>query len=231
VNTQYISLVLASPRHKAVREGLLGLVPKVVQPASGDPAYRPGKVRYVHYLRHFLIGKGRWEPLTSSSEAAAPRPCVMDRFEFTNDYLRNLVGKARPISFLLDDYIEFHRVQVVLEMLTSLSSFRVQLVANKGPLSRICRQIAESVQLDSNNNLPGCKFTAAGDDRTARMEQISWTVGRPMLMLFLAERSPDLDLRPLSHTQLFKWEEQEDRLLTIELAKKKHQPSAAASSF
>jgi len=229
VNTQYISLVLASPRSKAVREGLLGMMPKAVQPASGDPAYRPGKVRYVHYLRHFLIGKGRWEPLASSSEAGAPEPCIMDRFEFTGEYLQNLVTKPRPISFSLSDYIEFHRVQIVLEMLTGLGSFRVQLVANKGPLSRICRRIAENVRSDSSNNLPGCKFTAAGEaDSMARMEQISWAAGRPMLALFLNDWDPDL--RPLSHTQLWKWEEQEDKILTTELAKKKHQPSAGASS-
>jgi hypothetical protein len=228
VNTQYISLVLASPRPKAIREGLLGVMPKVVQPATGDPQYRPGKVRYNHYLRHFLIGKDRWEPVLCS-ESYPTRPRFMDRFEFTNEYLRNLVAKPRPISFSLDDHLEFHRVQVVLEMLTGLSSFKVQLLANKGPLSKICCEIAENVELDSSNNVPDCKFTAAGRaEMKEHMELISWTAGRPMLTLFLCPESRDL--RSVTESQLLKWEEEEEHFLTTELAKKKHQPSGGASS-
>jgi hypothetical protein len=153
----------------------------------------------------------------------------MDRFEFTNEYLRNLVAKPRPISFSLDDHLEFHRVQVVLEMLTGLSSFKVQLLANKGPLSKICCEIAENVELDSSNNVPDCKFTAAGRaEMKEHMELISWTAGRPMLTLFLCPESRDL--RSVTESQLLKWEEEEEHFLTTELAKKKHQPSGGASS-
>jgi hypothetical protein len=227
VNMQYISLVLASPRPEAVREGLLAVMPDVVQPATGDPQYRPAKVRYNHYLRHFLIGKDRWEPVLCS-ESYPPSPSSMDRFEFTNGYLRNLVAKPRPMSLSPVDHVEFHRVQVVLEMLTGLSSFKVQLLANKGPLSKICREIAENVQLDSSNNVPGCKFSASSAIDMTRMEQISWVAGRPMLTLFLC--AEERDLRPVTESQLSKWVEEEERFLAAELAKKKHQPSAGASS-
>ena len=153
----------------------------------------------------------------------------MDRFDFTNEYLQNLVAKSRPISFTTDDHVEFHHVQVVLEMLMGLSSFKVQLLANKGPLSKICCEIAENVQLDSDANEPGCKFTAAGGaNAMERMESIGWVAGQPMLTLFLCSESQDL--QPITKSQLVKWEEEEERFLATELAKKKHQPKAGASS-
>ena len=229
VNTLYVSLVLASSRPKAVRDGLLAAIPDMVHPATRDPQYRPEKVRYNHHLRHFLVGKNRWEPvLCSESDPTQPRP--MDLFEFTNEYLRNLVAKPRPISLSPDDHVEFHRLQVVLEMLTGLSSFKVQLLANRGPLSKICCEIAENVQLDSRSNHPGCKFTAAGGaNGMERMESIGWVAGRPMLTLFLCPESRVL--RPITKTQLLKWEEEEGRFLARELAKKKHQPTAGTSSL
>ena len=115
-------------------------------------------------------------------------------------------------------------------MLTGLSSFKVQLLANRGPLSKICCEIAENVQLDSRSNDPGCKFTAAGGaNGMEHMESIGWVAGQPMLMLFLCLESRDL--QPITKTQLLKWEEEEGHFLARELAKKKHQPAAGTSSF
>ena len=92
VNTQYIALMLASTRHKAVRAGLQGAMPKVVQPASGDPAYQPGRAGYVQNLCCLPIKKTPWE-LLQSPHARALR---YRRFEFTNQYLQNFVTRAWP---------------------------------------------------------------------------------------------------------------------------------------
>jgi hypothetical protein len=228
VNTQYVELVLASSRPKAIRDSLISQLPRLQAPCALHPEYKPLKVRYIHFLRHEILGGDVWSPLTNQNSTPTPLE-VMDCYEFTNEYLLNLVLKPRPQSLSSADFVAFHRLQIILEMLSGLVAFKMQLVANSGPISRLCHCIAADVQRDDLRGAAGCRRIRASQSRASpRMEGISWMPGQKRFALFL---SPGiLELRSLTPGQVEEWRKKERDGLESELAKKKHQPSAAQPS-
>ena len=228
-NVQYVALVLARSQLKTIREGLMGLLPTLTAPPTLHPEYKQLRVRYIHFLRHEILGGTRWTPLTSQKRSPV-MPAVMDCYQFTNGYLLNLVSQPRLHSLSAADFVEFHRLQVILEMLSGLLSFKIQLVANSGPISRICRCISEAVRHDVSMGTPGCEYRPAHHipSTLSRMEGISWTPAQQHFSLYLPPSNPDLRL--LSLDELEEWRKKEEESLESELAKKKHQLRTGRSS-
>jgi len=114
-------------------------------------------------------------------------------------------------------------------MLSTGLSFKIQLVPNSGPISRICSCIAEAIRRDVSVGMPDCKYVSGEVQPTpARMEGIVWVPGRKRFGLYLCQSN--IKLRPLSLKQLEEWRTKEDNNLEVELAKKKHQPGTAKPS-
>lgn len=228
LNLQYVALVLSSSRPQAVREGLMGLLPQLAAPPALHPEYKQLRVRYIHFLRHEILGGARWKSLTNRTTPHV-QPQIMDCYEFSNNYLLNLISRPRPESLSALDFVEFHRLQIILEMLSTGLSFKIQLVPNSGPISRICSCIAEAIRRDVSVGMPDCKYVSGEVQPTpARMEGIVWVPGRKRFGLYLCQSN--IKLRPLSLKQLEEWRTKEDNNLEVELAKKKHQPGAAKPS-
>jgi hypothetical protein len=222
VNTEYISSVLARPCPAELQRDLLNLAPPMTPPSAGDPNYRPLKVQYIHALRHEILGGARFEP-SIQKPSLSSIPQQMACFEFTKDYLENLVFQPRPASFSHRDYVEFHRLYIILDMLGGTIAFRMQLMLNNGPYSALFQEIAKCIQRDSAESREGCKYDSDPQSKAAhRMEGINWVPRLKRFSLYL--RPGYLDLRPLNRFELGAWRQEERAGLEAELAKKKHQP-------
>ncbi len=223
VNLEYISKVLAVSRSSEVRAGLLRLIPTMPAPCADDLNYRQLKVRYLHFLRHELPGGPRFRPSVCRAASKTP-PLPMWRFEFTKEFLQNLTLKPRPPSLTVLAFIELHRLEIILDMLSSAGvAFRMQLIPNDGPcaqiFSLISTEVAESKPSDQ------CKVWPAAPNAEPRMEGVVWDEKAKRFSLFLLY--PARDLRPLNRSQIQAWRDAEENTLRAELAKKKHQPRSA----
>jgi hypothetical protein len=156
----------------------------------------------------------------------------MTHFNFTANFLRNLVFLRRPRSLTYWGFIELQRLEIILDMLSHVGvSSRLQLLPNDGPFSSIFCLISEHVWAESHRpgaNSTDCKCSPVADSTPGRMEGIAWDDKARMFSLFLiGERS---QLRPLNKNEVTAWIDGEAKALDSELAKKKHQPRSGPSS-
>ena len=138
-NLEYISKVLAVSRSPEVRAGLLRLIPTMPAPCADDLNYRQLKVRYLHFLHHELPGGTRFQPSICPTTSETP-PLPMWRFEFTKEFLQNLTLKPRPPSLTILAFIELHRLEIILDMLSSAGvAFRMQLIPHRQIVAHLIR--------------------------------------------------------------------------------------------
>ena len=222
MNLEYISKVLAVLHSSEVWAGLLLLIPTMPAPCANDLNWQL-KVRYLHFLHHELPGGQRFRPSICHATSKTP-PLPMWQFEFSKEFLQNLTLKPQPPSLTILAFIELHRLEIILDMLSSASiAFRMQLIPTDGScaqiFSLISTEVAESRPLDQ------CKVWPVTPNAESRMEGIVWDKKAKHFSLFLLY--PACDLQPLNRSQIQAWRDAEENMLHAELAKKKHQPHSA----